>query len=72
MEQPVITLKTIGRNIRKQRQSRQIKQESLAREIRMSVSEISRIENGQRDTTIKKLLDIADVLKMHPTEFFKE
>ena len=72
MEMPNITLKTIGANIRKHRQSKQFKQEWLAKKARLSVSEISRLENGRRDTTIKKLLDIADALKTHPADFFKD
>jgi transcriptional regulator with XRE-family HTH domain len=71
MEPVEITNKTIGNNIRKHRMSKQIKQEYLAKKTGLSVSEISRIENGQRDTSVNKLLRIASALKIQPADLIK-
>jgi DNA-binding Xre family transcriptional regulator len=65
-----ITLKIIGHNIKKIRLANRIKQEWLARKVRLSVSEISRLENGKRDTSVKKLLAIAEAMHCHPAELF--
>jgi transcriptional regulator with XRE-family HTH domain len=65
-----IDLKTIGENIRKHRKARQIKQEWLAHKIGLNKSEISRLETGQRDTTIKILIEIATVLEIEPADLF--
>ena len=71
MEPAEINPKSIGNNIRKERISKQIKQEHLAKESRISISEISRIENGHRDTSVKKLIRIATVLQVHPADLLR-
>jgi transcriptional regulator with XRE-family HTH domain len=70
MEPGLITLKIIGNNIRKHRQLKQIKQEYLAKKAGLSISEISRIENGERDASLKALLVIAEILEIHPGDLF--
>jgi transcriptional regulator with XRE-family HTH domain len=46
------TLRKIGTRIRKERTARQIKQETLGKAVNLSKSEISRIENGKRETIL--------------------
>jgi transcriptional regulator with XRE-family HTH domain len=72
MEPSKFSFETVGSNIRKHRLSKQIKQEYLAKKTELSKSEISRLENGLRDTTIKKLLKLAVALNIHPSELFEE
>ena len=52
-------LKKIGANIRHARISNNIKQETLAKKVALSKSEISRIENGKREVKISTLKKIA-------------
>lgn len=72
MEPDNLILKKIGANIKKLRKANHIKQEWLGRKTGLSKSGISRLENGERDTTIKHLIKIADVLQTNPSEFFRE
>ncbi len=65
-----LTLKKIGANIREQRLQKNICQEYLGKKIGLSKSGMSRLENGQRDTTLKKFLMLADQLQIHPNELF--
>lgn len=66
-----ITLKTIGNNIRKHRLEKRLTQQYLANQTGLSGSEISRIENGKRNISLKLLLQIADTLGIPPAEIFK-
>lgn len=52
-------LKKIGQSIRKERTAKQIKQETLAKKVGLSKSEISRIENGKREIKVDMLREIA-------------
>jgi transcriptional regulator with XRE-family HTH domain len=54
-----IYLKKIGANIRKARTAKNIKQETLGKQVELSKSEISRIENGKRETKLAMLKKIA-------------
>jgi transcriptional regulator with XRE-family HTH domain len=66
-----ITLKTIGHNIRKHRLEKRLTQQYLATRTGLSGSEISRLENGKRNISLKLLLQIADILGIPPAEIFK-
>jgi len=72
MRQGKIVLEKIGARIRDVRINKQIKQATLAKNVNLSKSEISRIENGQRETKIIKLLEIARVLDIKPSLLFEE
>lgn len=72
MKQGKIALEKIGARIRDVRMNKQIKQATLAKNVNLSKSEISRIENGQRETKIIKLLEIARVLDIKPSLLFEE
>ena len=54
-----IYLKKIGANIRRERTSKLIKQEYLGKKVGLNKSEISRIENGKRETKITMIRKIA-------------
>lgn len=54
--------KKIGAQIRKERRSRFIKQATLGKKVNLSASEISRIENGKRETSLATLMAIADCI----------
>ena len=54
-----IYLKKIGANIRRARTAKNIKQETLGKKVQLSKSEISRIENGKRETKLAILKKIA-------------
>ena len=63
-------LKKIGQNIRRIRIEKGIKQEYVATKLGVTKSAISRIENGDRDTTLKNILQIATVLDVAAIDFF--
>ena len=54
-----IYLKKIGADIRRARTAKNIKQETLGKKVALSKSEISRIENGKRETKLVTLKKIA-------------
>jgi len=59
-------------NIKKIRLAQHIKQESLVKEVHYTKSQMSRLENGDRDTTLKTFLKIAESLSTHPAKFFED
>ena len=58
----------IGQLIRSSRTSRKVSQESLALLCGIDRSYLGRIERGEVNITIKKLYDIAKVLRVDPKE----
>ena len=64
--------KRIGRRIREERTAKLIKQETLAKKVSLSKSEISRIENGQRELKISKLYEIAAAIGINPSKLFDD
>lgn len=66
MSGKILTIKKIGENIRRERTDRMIKQETLAKQVKLSKSEISRIEHGKREIKISTLLEIAKALGVNP------
>lgn len=55
-------LKLLGQNIAKYRQMRKLSQEKLAEMVDLSREYITRVENGQKNISLKKLFAIADNL----------
>lgn len=55
-------LKLLGKNIAYFRQQKGWSQEYLAEKVELSREYITRVENGQKNISLKKLFVIADVL----------
>lgn len=55
-------LNLLGKNIRKYREAKKLSQELLAEKVDLSREYITRIENGQKNVSLKKLFAIADAL----------
>lgn len=55
-------LKNLGQNIRKYREAKKYSQELLAEKADLSREYITRIENGQKFVSLKKLFLLADIL----------
>lgn len=55
-------LKNLGKNIRKYREAKKFSQELLAEKADLSREYITRIENGQKFVSLKKLFLLADIL----------
>lgn len=62
----------IGAKIKKIREENKIKQEWLAMKVGLGKSEISRVENGKRGLSIKRLNKIAVVLNVELSYFFDQ
>ncbi len=65
-------LKILGLNIKIARLKAKISQEQLAEKIGVSRETISMIENGNQNTSVVKILDIAGVLKVEISQLFKD
>lgn len=63
-------LKEIGNRIRLLRQEREISQQNLAALCNFEKSNMSRIEAGCSNVTIKTLLTISQALEIHISELF--
>ena len=57
-------LKLLGQNIAKYRKEKQLSQEKLAEMVDLSREYITRVENGQKNISLKKLFAIADALEV--------
>lgn len=57
-------LEQLGQNIAKYRKEKQFSQEKLAEIIDLSREYITRVENGQKNISLKKLFAIADALNI--------
>lgn len=55
-------LNLLGKNISKYRLAKNLSQESLAEKVDLSREYITRVENGQKSISLRKLFMIADVL----------
>jgi transcriptional regulator with XRE-family HTH domain len=60
-----------GGNLRKLRLEKGFSQEHLANELGVEVSQISRIERGQINTSIAMLYDISKALEINISDFFE-
>lgn len=61
-------LKLLGENIAKYRQIKGWSQEKLSEVVDLSREYITRVENGQKNISLKKLFAIADALEV---EFYR-
>lgn len=57
-------LEQLGQNIAKYRKEKQFSQEKLAEIVDLSREYITRVENGQKNISFKKLFAIADALNI--------
>ena len=65
-------LKILGLNIKIARLNANLSQEQLAEKIGVSRETISMLENGNQNTSVVKILDIAGVLKVEISQLFKD
>ena len=56
-------LKELGKNIARYRQAKGLSQEKLAELVDLSREYVTRVENGQKNISLKKLFAIADALE---------
>ncbi|MEO7924760.1 MAG: helix-turn-helix transcriptional regulator [Chitinophagaceae bacterium] len=61
---------TIGKRIRKIRESKDYSQENVAGELNMTTSAYSKIERGITDAPTSKLVRIAEILEVDIADFF--
>lgn len=57
-------LKELGKNIARYRQAKGLSQEKLAEIVDLSREYATRVENGQKNISLKKLFAIADALEV--------
>ena len=57
-------LNLLGQNIRKYRKAKGLKQAQLAIALDCTYEFISKIENGQRYISLRKLFELADILEV--------
>ena len=64
------TYKTIGKNVRKYRQSANISQEKLSEILDVNSKFIGHVERFERYISLKKLIEIAEYFKVPVKNFF--
>jgi transcriptional regulator with XRE-family HTH domain len=64
--------KLIGTRIRKLRESKDLTQENMADELDITAGAYAKIERGETDPSVTRLKQIADILKVDVTYFFRE
>ncbi|MFS0740792.1 helix-turn-helix transcriptional regulator [Brevundimonas sp. 3P9-tot-E] len=64
--------KIIGANVRRLRKSRGLSQEALAGEAGLAMRHLGRIERGEGNPTVAVLVKLAEVLRVHPADLYKE
>ena len=57
-------LKELGKNIARYRQAKGLSKEKLAEIVDLSREYVTRVENGQKNISLKKLFAIADALEV--------
>ncbi len=60
----------IGKRIRKIRENRDYTQGNVAMELELSTGAYAKIERGETDASISKLIRIADILEVNVVDFF--
>lgn len=65
-------LKTLGKNIRRARQSRGLTQESASVELNCSLNTYTKIERGETNVPFLRLVQIAEFYEINLTELVKE
>lgn len=63
-------LNLLGKNIKKYREAKGFSQESLAEKVDLSREYITRIENGQKFVSLRKIFLIVDVLGVNVKDLF--
>lgn len=64
-------LKNLGKNICKYREAQNLSQERLAEAVDLSREYITRVENGQKYISLRKLFAIADFLRVRFSDLTK-
>ena len=64
-------LKNLGKNICKYREAKNLSQERLAEAVELSREYITRVENGQKYISLRKLFAIADFLNIKFSDLTK-
>jgi len=64
--------KIVGANVRRLRKDRGLTQETLALDAAIDLTYLGGIERGRRNPSVAVLGRLADVLSVHPREFFDE
>ena len=64
------TYKTIGKNVRKYRQERQISQEKLSEILEANSKFIGHVERFERFISLKKLIELAEYFQIPVKNFF--
>ena len=64
--------KEIGYRIRKIRESKDYSQENMGDELGITAGAYAKIERGETDPSITRIIKIAEILKVDPTFFLKE
>lgn len=62
----------VGKQIRRIRQGKELSQENVAEELGITKGAFSKIENGTTNVPLARLLQVAKVLEVDITEFFKD
>lgn len=62
--------KIVGANLKRLRKARGLSQEALAGEAGLAMRHLGRIERGEGNPTVAVLGKLADVLGVHPAEFY--
>lgn len=62
--------KIVGANVRRLRKARGLSQETLAGEAGIAMRHIGRIERGEGNPTVAVLARLAEVLGVHPADFY--
>lgn len=63
-------LELLGKNIRRKRKEQNLSQEALAYEAGIDRAYLGKIERGEKNITVLKLLQICDTLKISVRELF--
>lgn len=63
-------LEILGKNIKKYREARKLSQEILAEKVDLSREYITRVENGQKFMSLRKVFLIADALDVKIKDLF--
>ena len=67
-EQEIV--RNIGHHIKKKREIMGLTQEKLAELMDISITTISRLENGQQCTSVKNLIKLANILQLDVSDLF--
>lgn len=67
-----MTQKIIGQKIKQLRKEHGLTQTKLAEKLGLSYQQIQKYENGESQISVVRLADIAHILQIHITDFFKE